>query len=294
MAIFNIDSLNIDDVYGVSHIVRPGETLASDVFHEYPGGKGLNQSLAIARAGGRVNHVGLVGDDGTWLRDLLRDNGADTAGIEAVAAPSGRAIIQVDACGQNSIILFGGANRLLSTERIERALARGGPGDTVLAQNETSSVSHVLLSARRRGFRVCFNPAPMSPEVLDYPLDCVDLFILNETEAGELSRGAPPLEAAVILRERHPGAEVLLTMGKDGAVLFAHGERFSVEAVKVEAVDTTGAGDTFIGYFLAGRQGGMPPEECLRLAARAAAMSVTRHGAADSIPGRAEVDAWVP
>jgi ribokinase len=294
MKIFNFGSLNIDDVYRVSHIAQPGETLATSGFQNFPGGKGLNQSLAIARAGGIVGHVGLVGQDGLWLRDLLADNGVDTSGIRTVSTPTGRAIIQVETSGQNAIILFGGANRLLTANQIETALSEGNPRDLALTQNETTGVGDILVLAKKRGMMTCFNPAPMGPEVAGYPLDCVDLLILNETEARELAKVDGVLEAGDTLRKRFPATEILLTLGKNGAILYRDGKLHRVNALSVKAIDTTGAGDTFIGYFLAARQAGLPPERCLERAAKAAALSVTKLGAADSIPGIDEVDGWRP
>ncbi len=287
--ILNFGSVNIDHVYSVPHFVRPGETLASSSYKVFSGGKGFNQSTALARAGAKVAHAGKIGADGAWLREALAADGADVSLLEVCGEPTGHAVIQVDDSGQNCIIICGGANRAISPADAESVLSRFGEGDTLLLQNEISSIPEIMRAAHARGLSIAFNPAPMGPEVARFPLDLVDLFIVNEVEAAELAglavdSGSDPDALLGALRGKFPRARILLTLGSAGSVLDAAGGRISVAARKVEAVDTTAAGDTYIGYFLAAIQLGASPREAMERATGAAAVCVTRHGAAPSIP----------
>ena len=279
--VYNLGSLNIDRVFRVPHIVRPGETLGASSLEVFAGGKGANQSVALARAGAQVVHIGKVGPDGLWLRDKLAANGVDTRAISVGETPTGQAIIQVDDSGQNSIVLLAGENAEITPAEIDAALAGAQPGSWLLVQNETSAVEHAIRAASQRGLHVAFNPAPFDDRVLAYPLDLVDLLCVNETEAARL-RGVP--------QQPDPDCEILLTLAAAGAVLKSSGMETRVPGCAVRAVDSTGAGDTFLGYFLAARLRGLPASECLRLSNLAAALCVTRPGAMDSIPRWAEVE----
>ena len=287
--ILNFGSVNIDHVYSVPHFVRPGETLASADYKVFSGGKGFNQSTALARAGARVAHAGKIGADGAWLKDALAADGADVSLLETCGEPTGHAVIQVDESGQNCIIICGGANRAITPADAEMAVSHFGKGDTLLVQNEISSIPEIMHAAHVRGLFIAFNPAPMGPEVAGYPLDLVDLFIVNEVEAAELAglpAGAAKDSDSVLgaLRAKFPRAGILLTLGAAGSVADIGGERVAVQAKKVEAVDTTAAGDTYIGYFLAALQRGAALREAMEDATEAAAVCVTRAGAAPSIP----------
>ena len=285
--ILNFGSVNIDHVYSVPHFVRPGETLASLSYAVFSGGKGFNQSTALARAGARVVHAGRIGADGVWLREALAADGADVSALAVCDEPTGHAVIQVDASGQNCIIICGGANRAITPQYAEEVLSRFGDGDTLLLQNEISAIPDILRAAHARGLRIVFNPAPMGPEVSGYPLDLVDLFIVNEVEAAELAGTAADAAPEAILgalRAKFPRAGVLLTLGASGSVAEIGGERVAVAAKRVKAVDTTAAGDTYIGYFLAARQRGLSLREAMEKATEASAICVTRAGAAPSIP----------
>jgi len=184
--ILNFGSLNIDHVYQVDHTVKPGETIAGRDYAFFAGGKGANQSVAIARAGGSVMHVGTVGREGTWMMEAMRADGVDVSHIAVSDQPGGHAIIQVDAKGQNAIVIHGGTNRRIEPAQIDAALACASCGDMVLVQNEINSVADIISSAADKGLQVCFNPAPMDKEVLGYPLGRVSLFFVNETEAEAL------------------------------------------------------------------------------------------------------------
>ena len=248
MNILNFGSLNIDLVYQVGHIVRPGETIASSSHQVFAGGKGANQSAALARAGARVFHAGQVGPDGQWLVDKLAGLGVDVQHIRVGDVPTGHAIIQVDRHGQNSIVLFAGANAQISRGAINAVLAHFDRGDTLLLQNEINDISYIIASASERGLTICLNPAPFGPQVRAYPLEWVDVLIVNETEATGLA-GASTLPALAALC---PHAQIVLTQGDAGAQYRSPTEEFHLPAPQVEAIDTTGAGDTFIGYFLQG------------------------------------------
>lgn len=281
MKVLNFGSLNIDHVYRVAAFVRPGETISALSYAKFAGGKGLNQSIALARAGMTVLHAGRIGTDGLFLKELLAANGVDCSPLVVCEdEPSGHAVIQVSDSGENCIVLFGGANHHISEAQIKSAMEAMSPGDFLLLQNEISAMPEILRAAAAHGLRIFFNPAPMNRAVFDYPLELVDTFIVNETEGEAL--GA------------RPGKNVLMTLGAEGARYFPAGESHavSVPAVPVEKVaDTTAAGDTFIGYFLAEIAGEASPEQAMRVAAQASALCISRPGAAASIPKRTELAA---
>lgn len=287
--VINLGSINIDHVYQVPHFVRPGETLSSTGYHRGAGGKGFNQSIALARAGQLVSHLGALGGDGGWLREKLVAEHVDTRHLHASVEPTGHAIIQVIPAGQNSIVLHGGANHSISSSALAAAFDDATSGDWLLTQNETNSVAQALSAARARGLKICLNPAPFTPAVATFPFECVDLLILNEIEGADLSGQTIPSAILDTLLSRWPHLAIVLTLGSDGAIYATRETRFQAPALRVRAVDTTAAGDTFIGYFLAAMLSGQRPQTALELAARAAAITVTRPGAADSIPFAGEL-----
>ena len=294
MKILNFGSVNIDHVYAVDHFVRPGETLAGTAYAQHPGGKGFNQSVALARAGAAASHAGRIGRDGLWLKDYLGQCGADTAYLAVGDGPTGHAIIQVTPQGENAIVLFGGANRQVTRADAAAVLAHFGRSDYLLLQNEISATAEIMALAAEGGLTVVFNPAPMHPEIMGYPLDKVSLFILNEVEGADLTGETAPDLILRRLRERYPQAAAVLTLGAEGARYADARETAAAPALRVKAVDTTAAGDTFIGYFLAERMAGHAPRAALQTACKAAALCVLKPGAADSIPTRAEVTRWQP
>ena len=289
MHVLNIGSVNIDHVYQVAHFVRPGETISSTRYDIFAGGKGYNQSVALARAGAATRHAGCIGRDGNWLLERLAAEGADTSLVKVTDDPTGHAIIQVVPSGENAIVLHRGANAAVTPEDVARAIAASARGDYLLLQNETTSVAEALHAGKQRGMKVVFNPAPMSAAVLDYPLRDVDLLIVNETEAAGLTGEQTPAAVRRVLQERLPGTAVVLTMGRHGAAYLDASGVIRHAAIPVEAVDTTGAGDTFIGYFLAELLRGGDPARALAISSHAAALCITRPGAAGSIPAREEV-----
>lgn len=288
--ILNFGSLNLDEMFQVLHFVRPGETLVPEKVERIPGGKGLNQSVAAARAGGAVWHAGAVGEDGAFLTALLDSCGVHTELVETVPGLSGKAVIQVDASGENCILLYPGANHGVTEEAVEKALAQFGAGDLLLLQNEINRLPEILREGKRRGMLAALNPSPVTPEVLGLPLEELDFLIFNEIEGEALSGQDRPEGMLEELSRRCPGCRLILTLGKEGAYYRGpEGQRFQ-PSFAVEAVDTTAAGDTFAGYFFACWLAGYSPEECLEWAAGAAALAVSRRGASVSIPQMGEVE----
>jgi len=289
MHVLNIGSVNIDHVTRVDHVVRPGETLASTRYDSFAGGKGLNQSIALARAGAPTRHAGAVGRDAAWLIDRLKRDGVDVALLKVTDLPTGHAIIQVTPTGENAIVVHGGANLAVTAEEVARAVASCSRGDVLLVQNETSAVAEAIRMGRRRGLKVVFNPAPMSPAVRDCPLQDVDIFILNETEAEGLTGRRSPEGVRAAMVASYPHAATVLTLGRRGAAYIDSSGMLCHPGFAVRAVDTTAAGDTFIGYFLAELLRTGLPAKALALGCHAAAIAVTRPGASDSIPWLQEV-----
>ena len=294
MTVWNFGSCNIDLVYRLAHIVAPGETISATALDRYPGGKGLNQSVALARAGCPVRHAGCIGEDGQWLRTLLAEAGADVRELQTVQTPTGHAIIQVAEDGENSIVLFGGANRTVSPADVDRVLAQAAPGDLLLLQNEISSLPYIIRQAAAKGLQVVLNPSPLDETVAAIDLHDITWLILNEVEAAAIGRGAEPREFLQQTIAAYPQLHIVLTLGKDGCLYADAGQLFRQPAYTVTPVDTTAAGDTFTGYFIAAISRGDPPQAAAQLAAAAAAISTTRPGAACSIPTLAQVQAALP
>ncbi|MFA7159649.1 MAG: ribokinase [Kiritimatiellia bacterium] len=288
--ILNYGSLNLDLVYAVPHIARPGETISSASRRVHAGGKGANQSVAAARAGGKIYHAGKVGRDGEWLVEKLSKAGVDARFVSTAKENTGHAVIQVDFKGENAIFIFPGANQLMTRAGIDGVLDNFSAGDYLMLQNEINEISYLMHSARERRMKVCFNPAPMDGRVARYPLRKASFLILNETEGAALAGRSGPEAILRRLSQQYPETEIVLTMGKQGAVAVGPGApAIRAPAFRVRAVDTTAAGDTFIGYYVAGRASGMDLGPCLRQACAAAALCVTRPGAMDSIPSMAAV-----
>jgi len=291
--IFNFGSINIDHAYRVAYFVRPGETLESNEYSVGLGGKGVNQSLAIARAKGAVSHWGRVSSVDAWVVPELESAGVGVQDIELAAEPSGHAIIQIDERGENAILLFSGANHGFTQERMKALVEQTTPGDTILIQNECNGLDQLIPLAVSHGCKVIFNPAPMTSGVSLLPLDQCELLFFNRTEAAELLEMPVESSASDLLRrckEMLGDAEVVLTLGSEGAWYQRNDETLYQAALKVKVIDTTAAGDTFVGYFLAARQAGMNPSKCLQRATAAAAMAVQKRGSASSIPVAEEVD----
>jgi ribokinase len=288
--VLNFGSLNIDHVYQVEHFVQPGETLPCGKYRRFAGGKGFNQSVALARAGLCVTHAGRIGGDGDWLRDRLAAERVDVDVLQTTHdEPTGHAIIQVAASGENAILINGGANQTLDEPFVNYVFDTVSDVDMVVLQNETSAVRHVLAIAQQRELPVAFNPAPMAQDVAELPLGTLAILIVNVVEAAGLVGTGDPDTLCRRLAERFPATLCVLTAGERGAWAARGSERWHNPARPVQAVDTTAAGDTFIGYFLAELLSGEPVANAVVSGNNAAAISVTRPGAADSIPARSEI-----
>ena len=286
-------SLNIDYTYSVPHIVRPGETLTSIGLRRSAGGKGANQAAASAAAGLDVFMAGRIGQDGLFLLAVLRRYGVDTRFVEAGDTPTGNAIIQVDESGQNSIVLFPGGNREIREDEMENAISFFSAGDILLLQNEINGLGSLIEKAAGRGMRVMLNPAPFDDSIFSLPLEKGSMLFVNEIEGAamaHLSSSAGYDEILGRLSSLYPDSGIILTAGENGAFYASGSTRFSCSAVRCEAADTTGAGDTFIGYFIAGCERGYDIPEALRFASSAASIAVSRHGAMESIPFLREVE----
>ena len=291
MKVLNYGSLNFDFVYAVDHIVAPGETLSSFRLEQHFGGKGLNQSIALARAGVPVFHAGLVGEDGQAFLDLCQKSGVDTRYIGSTPGKSGHAIIQVDKNAQNCILLFGGSNQLQTKEYIDSVLANFEKGDILLLQNEVNLLPYLIDKAAEIGMTIVLNPSPFDEKISACDLGKVGIFLLNEVEGAQLTGKSDPEQITQAIRALYPGAIVVLTLGEAGSVYDDGKAAVRQPIFKVKAVDTTAAGDTFTGYFIYSLVQGMPASEGLALAAKASAIAVSREGATDSIPTLAEVQA---
>ena len=289
MKIVNFGSLNLDEIYRVPHAAVPGETLSAADYTVSIGGKGLNQSLAAARAGVSVRHAGLVGKEGGVLVDFLRESGVDVSLVRTVNAPQGRAIIQIDDEGNNCIIVFGGSNRELTRDYVDQTLEGMGPGDYVILQNEVSNVDYIISAADALGCTVVFNASPIDDALLQLDYRKVDWLVVNELEGMKIA-GCREIEDIIPrLIQRFPQLRIILTLGSDGSMCFSNGRIWKQPALPARVVDTTGAGDTFLGYCVAGLVRGESVTEMLRTAAGASSLAVSVLGAAPSIPCREQV-----
>ncbi|WP_338846539.1 ribokinase [Massilia sp. W12] len=295
-----VGSVNMDLVFRTPRMPAPGETLSGHEFHEIPGGKGANQAVAAARMGGAVSLIACVGADGFGRRSqqTLQQDGIDITHVRvADDCASGVAGILVCDDGENSIVLAAGANARLSPADVTAAQDVIGAGKLLLCQLEVpmETVQAALACAKRQGVRVVLNPAPVQalPEGM---LAQVDYLVVNETEAGQLSGVAvqdvdSAAQAAQALLGRGVGA-VLLTLGEHGVLAADAAGQQHFPGLKVQVVDTTAAGDTFVGALAVGLGQGLDLRAAAAAAQYAAALTVTRLGAQSSIPQLAEVEAF--
>lgn len=298
MKVLNFGSLNIDLVYSLDHFVRKGETISSGALNIFSGGKGLNQSVALGRAGACVYHAGAVGPDGDFLLELMQEADVDTRFVKRLEdVRTGNAIIQKDKSGDNCIILYGGANQMITKEQIDETISAFAEDDFLVLQNEINEMPYIMEQAHKQRMRLVLNPSPMDEKIMKMPLQHVSYFVLNEIEAGQIlglsneeSRELTGEMLAINLCRRFPGAKIVLTLGEEGAIYCEEEKCIWQPSVKVQVADTTAAGDTFTGYFLAGLIENRSVKDAMELAVKAAAIAVSRPGAAPSIPMRNEIN----
>ena len=289
MRVLNIGSMNLDYVYQVDHIVQPGETEATGERAVHLGGKGMNQTVALAKAGVNVYHGGMIGPDGTAFLSCCKEFGIHGDYIEQIDTATGHAIIQIDKNAQNCILLYGGANQKLTAEYVDRTLETFGADDVLLLQNEVNMLPYIVDKAYEKGMQIALNPSPFNEKLDAVDMSKISIFLLNEVEGGQITGLVEPDEIIAKLLEMFPHAKIVLTLGKDGAIYADSTQKHFQPIFKVQAVDTTAAGDTFTGYFLAGLCENMPIPEALKMSAKASSIAVSRPGAVPSIPFREEV-----
>lgn len=289
MKILNFGSCNIDYVYKLDHIVTAGETETTERLDLFPGGKGLNQSISVARAGMKVYHAGCLGEDGQMLMDILNENSVDTSFIKLADCKNGHAIIQVNGSGENSIFLYPGSNVMITTDFVDEVLSHFEAGDFILLQNEINNIGYIIDKAYEKGMKVVLNPSPFNEVIAGVDLSKLAYLVLNEVEAKEFSHADSTEKTLDFFAESFPNLKIMLTLGSKGCVYMENGERLYQPIFEVKAVDTTAAGDTFTGYFIAGIARGENYATILKTASCASAISVSRNGAAPSIPTLDEV-----
>ena len=288
MKIYNLGSLNIDYVYTVEHFVSAGETLSSEKMKVFPGGKGLNQSVALSKAGAKVIHGAVVGDGGEMLLHTLAEAGVNIERIKKVNGSCGHAIIQVKPDGQNCILLFAGTNHQIGEDYIIEFLSDAEENDILLLQNEINNFALIFEIANKKQMQIAFNPSPCNANVKKLPLSYVKWWFCNEIEGAALFGCDQPKEIAKAFAKQFPNSNLILTLGKEGSMFINADTVIEQPIYKINTVDTTAAGDTFTGYFLAAVSRGMEVRYALNIASKAAAITVSRHGASSSIPTYAE------
>ena len=290
MKVLNIGSMNLDYVYQVDHIVQPGETEASFDMNVFLGGKGINQSMALAKAGAEVYHGGMIGEDGQPFLDACKEYGVNADHIKMIEGKTGHAIIQVDKNAQNCILLYGGANQKLTESYVDEVLNDFESGDILLLQNEVNQLPYIVDQAYAKGMQVALNPSPFNDKLKEVDLKKVSIFLLNEVEGGQITGMTDPEDVLAKMREMFPHAKIVLTLGKDGAK-YAEGDvTYHQPIFKVQAVDTTAAGDSFTAALALKIAEGNSIVESAKFANKVASIVVTREGAQSSIPTLEEVE----
>lgn len=273
----------------IGAIVNVGETETTYKLEVFPGGKGLNQSIAVAKAGAKIYHAGCVGHDGEMLIDILQRSGVDITYLKTVDAKNGHAVIQVSSKGENSIFLYPGSNEMITKEHIDSVLENFDKGDILILQNEINDVDYIVKKAYETGMCIIFNPSPFNERICKVDIDMLSYLVINEVELKGISGCSEPEEGLVHLKNRYPSLKIILTLGENGSVLFDGTQEFWQAAYKVNVVDTTSAGDTFLGYFVAELSKGTEYSQILKIASAASAITVSRKGAAPSIPNKDEL-----
>lgn len=289
MKIINFGSANIDIFFAVEHIVRPGETISAKSIEKRAGGKGLNQSVALAKISDEVYHVGNIGVDGEFLAEYLESEGINTKFLRKSKNLTGNALIQVEDSGENCIVLYKGANFDNDKEFVDEVLSNFKKGDIIVLQNEINMMDYIIDKAYDKGLKIVLNPSPITKEVKDFDYEKIDLLLVNEHEARAISGREEIEENIEYFKSTYPNLKLVITLGSKGSIYISKNDLIRQEAYKVKAVDSTGAGDTFTGYFVANFYNGLEVKKCLELATKASALSVTKKGASVSIPDLEEV-----
>lgn len=289
MKILNFGSCNIDYVYSLDHIVKPGETETTYGLELFPGGKGLNQAIAVAKAGAEVYFAGCVGEGSDMLTDIMKDNSVNISLINKLEQKNGHAIIQVNSEGENSIFLYPGTNEMVSKDYIDKVLNFFDDGDIILLQNEISNIDYIVEKAYEKNMCIIFNPSPINEKINSIDFSLISYVILNEVEAKAISGCGDITNSLKYIKSKYPNLKIILTMGKKGCIYTDNKQDYAQSAFKANAIDTTAAGDTFAGYFVAGISIRTNLQTVLRTASAASAISVSRKGAASSIPNKEEV-----
>lgn len=233
MRILNMGSLNNDYVYTVDHMVMEGETLAATNLENFCGGKGLNQSIALANAGIEVHHAGLIGEDGDLLLETCKKYNVNTTLIKKTKGKSGHAIIQVDKNAKNSILLYGGSNRKISKTFVDEVLRHFESGDMLLLQNEISLMNYIVESAFEKGMTIVLNPSPFDEHLDSVDMSKISIFLMNEVEGAQIAGTEQAEEILETMKAKYPQAKVVLTLGGEGAV-YQDGERLYHQKVNVK------------------------------------------------------------
>ena len=294
MKILNFGSCNIDNVYEVEHIVSPGETISSASLTHFPGGKGLNQSVAIARSGEKVYHAGCVGRDGEMLKKVLKDSGVDVSYLKSTDTLTGCAIIQLDHRGENSIILYPGANHAIDKEYVDKVLSDFDERDILVLQNEISNLDYIIKKGAQKKMRIVLNPSPFEEKLREIDLNDISVLMLNEIEAAAFCQEKEIDAIYNYFTSNYKNLEVVLTLGAQGCVYMAQGKKIHCPSFSVEVKDTTSAGDTFTGYFVSAMVDNTDITAALKRASAASAIAVSKKGASSSIPTKEEVEEKMP
>ena len=289
MKILNFGSCNIDFVYSLDHIVEAGETETTHLLETFPGGKGLNQSIAVAKAGAHIYHAGCLGCDSEMLSDILTESGVDLTYMSRTEEKNGHAIIQVSKDGENSIFLYPGSNHMISKEYVDSVLENFGEGDIILLQNEINDIDYIVKKAHEKNMCIILNPSPFNEKLEKINFNDLSYILLNQVEAKAISGCGDLDESIKFIRSHYPNLKVVLTLGSKGCVYIDDKAEVYQSAFKVDTVDTTAAGDTFTGYFVAELSKGTDYQRILKISSAASAIAVSRKGAAPSIPDMAEV-----
>ena len=284
MKLLVFGSLNIDHTYHLNHIVKEKETIACQTYNISAGGKGLNQAIALAKTGEHVYLAGCLGNDAKMLEDTLNKFNVDISLIKRVDCPNGHAVIQIDDSSENAIFIYGGSNELVDEEYIDKVLSHFRKGDYLILQNEITKQDYLIRRAFKKGMKIFLNPSPCDEKITSLPLNMVDYFFINEIEGQKLTGQTEPSAILDVMLQKYPQSHIVLTLGEKGSCYKDKGNYFYEPAHQVKAIDTVGAGDTYMGYFIFGLKNNLSPLKCIILATTAASITVQRKGAAEAIP----------